>query len=162
MADISPKPPLSTSKHTLNHKLVLASSSLYRRQLLDKLKIPYHCHAPDIDESPLADESPEQLVLRLALAKARAAAISCPKSLIIGSDQVAILAGEIVTKPSNYQQARTQLQRASGQPVVFLTSICLLNTINSEYQLQTVPYTVNFLTLTDSQIEGLSTKRKAL
>ena len=156
MEHISPKIPVSTPK------LVLASSSLYRRQLLDKLTIPYYTHTPDIDETPLADESPEQLVLRLALSKAKTAAIDYPQALIIGSDQIALLAGEIMTKPHSHLQAKAQLKRASGQQVVFLTSLCLLNAISGDYQLDVIPYAVNFLPLTDSQIENYLNKERLI
>ena len=141
-------------------KLVLASSSPYRRELLDKLMVPYNCHSPDIDEARLADESPKQLVLRLALAKAKTVANDYPHALVIGSDQIALLADEIMTKPHNHMQAKAQLQRASGQKVIFLTSLCLLNTVTCEHQLQIVTYTVKFLSLTDSQIEHYLIKEK--
>ena len=141
-------------------KLVLASGSIYRRQLLNRLEIVYDYHAPNIDETPLVDESPKQLVLRLALAKAQAVAVGYPGALIIGSDQVAVLAGKIITKPDSHLRAKAQLQRASGQQVIFLTSLCLLNTVNYNHQLQIVPYKVNFLPLTDNQIEHYLQKEK--
>ena len=151
----------SPQKHAIaTPDLILASSSPYRRQLLDKLMIPYRCHAPNIDETPLTDESPRQLVLRLALAKARAAAVDYSQALIIGSDQVAVLDGSIVTKPHTHQRAKAQLQQASDKQVIFLTSLCLFNSVDDSYQVQVVPYTVNFLPLTDSQIDNYLQKEK--
>jgi septum formation protein len=141
-------------------KLVLASGSIYRRQLLNKLAIPYNYHAPNVDETPLAGESPTQLVLRLALAKARAVAVGYPDALVIGSDQVAVLADQIITKPRNHLQAKAQLERASGRQVIFLTGLCLLNNANCSHQLEIASYKVNFLPLTDNQIEQYLQKEK--
>ena len=107
--------------------LLLASSSVYRRELLARLQLPFTCSSPDIDESPLAGESATELVRRLAQAKAQALAASHPGHLIIGSDQVAVLDGKIIGKPHTFDKAREQLLAASGASVTFLTSLALLN-----------------------------------
>ena len=134
-------------------KLVLASTSPFRRQLLDKLKLIYETDSPDIDESPLSNESIEDMVVRLAEGKARAVAHRHPDSLIIGSDQSAVLNGEPLTKPGGYDKAFAQLKAASGQRIVFYTSLCLLNTQTSTIQSACVPYTVVFKELTDAVIQ---------
>jgi len=134
-------------------KLVLASTSPFRRQLLDKLNLPYETDSPDIDESPLTNESIEDMVVRLAEGKARAVAESHPDSLIIGSDQSAVLNDQPLTKPGGYDKAFEQLKAASGQKIVFQTSLCLLNTQTGHIQSACVPYTVVFKQLTDDQID---------
>jgi len=134
--------------------LVLASSSPYRRELLNKLQLPFTCHSPDIDETEHSGETPEALVGRLALEKAQAIAKQFDKALIIGSDQVAILDDNIITKPHNHLEATKQLQAASGRQVTFLTGLCLYNSQKQSHQLCVEPYTVNFLPLTNAQIEN--------
>lgn len=134
-------------------KLVLASTSPFRRELLDKLKLPYITDSPDIDESPLTGESIENMVLRLAKSKACAVAERHPDSLIIGSDQSAILNGQQLTKPGGYDKAFAQLKAASGQKIIFQTSLCLLNTQTNQFQSALVPYTVVFKSLSDTQIK---------
>jgi len=134
-------------------KLVLASTSPFRRELLDKLNLPYETDSPDIDESPLPGESIESMVLRLAEGKARAVAERHPNSLIIGSDQSAVLNGQQLTKPGGYDKAFAQLKAACGQKIVFQTSLCLLNTQTSQIQSALVPYTVVFKQLNDEQIK---------
>ena len=134
-------------------KLVLASTSPFRRQLLDKLNLPYETDSPDIDESPLPNESIEDMVVRLAEGKARAVAERHVDSLIIGSDQSAVLNNQPLTKPGGYDKAFQQLKAASGQKIVFHTSLCLLNTQTDHIQSACVPYTVVFKQLTDEQID---------
>ena len=102
--------------------LVLASSSPYRAELLSRLNISFEQASPDVDESPLENETAEELVLRLALLKAKALETKYPNALIIGSDQVAILDNKILGKPGNHQNAVQQLKNASGRTVTFLTS----------------------------------------
>ena len=102
--------------------LLLASSSIYRRELLARLQLPFICSSPDIDESHQSGESAIELVKRLAEAKARALADSHPTHLIIGSDQVAVLDGRIIGKPHTFDKAREQLLAASGTRVTFLTA----------------------------------------
>lgn len=134
-------------------KLVLASTSPYRKALLDKLQVNYETAAPDIDESVQPGESPEQLVARLAESKAKAVASQFPHALIIGSDQVAVVDGKIVGKPNNYANAVAQLQRASGKRVIFLTGLCVYNSISLRSQVEVVPFSVIFRQLSETQIE---------
>ncbi|MFC6673815.1 Maf family protein [Marinobacterium aestuariivivens] len=133
--------------------LILASSSPFRRVLLDRLGLPYRCISPGIDETPQPHETPEALVQRLALEKARAVARQVPQGLIIGSDQVAVLDGDIIGKPLTHETARCQLQRASGRSVQFLTGLCLLDARTGESQVEAVPFRVHFRTLSDRMIE---------
>lgn len=140
--------------------LLLASSSPYRREILQKLHIPFECHSPDIDESRLENESPTQLVERLALEKAQAVSEIYPNTLIIGSDQVAVLDNTIMTKPHTHENAIQQLRASSGNTVTFLTSLCLLNSQTGKHQLATIPYSVDFLELSDSQIENYLLKEE--
>lgn len=142
--------------------LVLASSSPYRRILLDKLQLPYSCHSPDIDESPYTDESATQLVMRLAAEKARAVAVQHPGSVIIGSDQVAVLNNLILGKPGTKENARKQLQQASGQRVTFLTGLCTLDTLNNYAQTEVIPFYVHFRELTAQMIENYIDKESPL
>ena len=134
--------------------LVLASSSPWRRQVLDKLGLPYRTKHPEIDETPLPAESPDELVARLALEKARAVAPTFRDALIISSDQVAVLDGRIIGKPGTHERARQQLQAASGRTLSFLTSLCLLNTASGKHQLCVEPYHVHFRPLSEELIEG--------
>lgn len=134
--------------------LILASSSPYRRELLQKLTLSFECYSPDIDESANEGETPEHLVERLALEKALAVAKNHPEALIIASDQVAVLEDEVMTKPHTHDNAVKQLSRSSGKTVVFLTSICLLNSQTGKHQVVVAPYSVEFLTLSQSQIEN--------
>ncbi len=134
-------------------KLVLASSSPFRRALLDKLQLDYTTDSADIDESPVAGESVEHMVTRLAEAKARALADNYPEALIIGSDQSATLDGQLLHKPGGYEKAFQQLKAASGQQVTFYTGLCLLNTQNQTAETLCDPFTVTFRVLTDSEIQ---------
>ena len=108
-------------------QIVLASSSAYRRAILDKLNIDYTAASPEIDESHSANESPAELVARLSCEKAQALSSEYPNALIIGSDQVAIINNEIIGKPGNFENAFKQLTDASGQTITFLTGLTLLN-----------------------------------
>jgi septum formation protein len=135
-------------------KLVLASTSPFRRQLLDRLQLAYETDAPDVDESPLPHEDIDQMVIRLAIAKARAVAVRHPQSLIIGSDQSAEIEGDKLSKPGGYDNAYSQLRRASGKRVVFHTGLCLLNSATNDIQTACVPYTVVFRSLSDAQIDA--------
>ena len=140
--------------------LVLGSTSPFRRALLENLEIPFITDSPEIDETPRVNETPAQLVGRLAEAKARAVGQRHPTALVIGSDQVACLAGEIVGKPGTHEQAFLQLQRASGQDVVFQTGLCLLNTASAEAHVIVEPFTVCFRALSDAQIERYLVQEK--
>jgi len=132
--------------------ILLASSSSYRRDLLKKLGLHFDWAGPDIDESPLPNESADMLVKRLAIAKVKALATQYPAHLIIGSDQVAVLGDDILGKPHKYERAFTQLRAASGQQVIFKTGICLLNTQTNNIQSSVEEFTVNFKILSDEQI----------
>ncbi len=134
-------------------RLVLASTSPYRLAVLQKLPLEFVTDSPDIDENPQADESPQELVKRLSLAKAQAVAPRHPHSLIIGSDQVAVLGGQILGKPGTHENAVIQLRNASGHQVVFNTGLCLLNSDTGHAQVRCVPFTVQFRRLSDEQIE---------
>lgn len=134
-------------------QLVLASTSPYRKALLERLKLEFVCARPETDETPIGKEGVEEMVARLAEAKARAVADQYPDALIIGSDQSAALNGHILTKPGNRENATQQLKQASGQRVVFHTGLCLLNTATGNTQTDCVPFTVVFRTLTDRMIE---------
>ena len=137
---------------TEQRPLILASSSPYRRELLDRLGLDYSTVSPDIDESALPGETPAALVERLAEQKARAVGESHP-GLIIGSDQVATVDDEILGKPGNHERAVAQLARLSGRQVTFHTGLCLLDTVHHEAQVDVVPFTVQFRSLSAGQIE---------
>ncbi|OBU07683.1 Maf family protein [Morganella psychrotolerans] len=134
--------------------LVLASTSPYRKALLEKLGIPFVTGSPDIDETPLPGEQPQALVMRLAREKARALASGHPDSLIIGSDQVCVLDGEITGKPHHYNAAFTQLRKASGQCITFYTGLCLYNSATGRDHTLCEPYFVHFRTLDDDEIRA--------
>ena len=135
-------------------QLVLGSTSPFRRQLLAKLGLPFDTAAPETDESPLPGERPEQLVARLAEAKARAVASHYPGALIIGSDQVAVNSGEILGKPHTHEKAMAQLRHASGRHVRFLTGLCLYNAATNHAQVEVVPFDVVFRELSDEMIDN--------
>lgn len=130
-----------------NYQLVLASTSPYRQQLLEKLAIPFVTVQPDCDETPFANETPEQLVSRLAINKARSCLVSEP-SLVIGSDQVCVIDGEIIGKPHYREQAIEQLLQQSGRAITFYTGLALYNTLNQHTQTIVDTFTVHFRTLT--------------
>lgn len=133
--------------------LVLASSSPYRRELLARLRLPFSCATPDIDESALPGEDAENLVRRLSAQKAQALRHSHGNHLIIGSDQVAVLDGQIIGKPHDFERAREQLRAASGRSLTFLTGLSLLNSQSGQIQTDCIPFTVHFRTLSAAQIE---------
>lgn len=132
--------------------LVLASSSPYRRELLQRLRLPFACASPDIDESPLPGESAEQLVRRLAEAKARALTERFPQHLIIGSDQVATQGTAILGKPHTEERAFEQLKAASAASVSFLTGLALLDSASGHCRIDCIPFTVHFRELDDARI----------
>ncbi|NNL06095.1 MAG: septum formation inhibitor Maf [Gammaproteobacteria bacterium] len=134
-------------------KLILASTSPYRKALLERLQLDFQCEPPDIDETPLPGESVENMVVRLAQHKAEAVAANHPDALVIGSDQSAVLDGEALTQPGNFDNAVKQLQKASGKRVTFQTGLCLLNTRSGNARTACVPYTVLFKPLTQEMIE---------
>jgi septum formation protein len=133
-------------------RLVLASTSPFRREILQKLAIPFDAAAPDTDETMMDKESPEALVSRLAESKARAVAHDWPNALIIGSDQVACVDGEILGKPGNRQNAMQQLTQAAGKAVTFYTGLCLLNSGSQQAQISCELFKVYFRQLNEAQI----------
>ena len=135
-------------------KIILGSTSPFRKALLQRLQIDFDCDSPDIDETPLQNEPIESMVVRLAIAKAQAISTRHPNSLIIVSDQSAELNGEKLSKPGNFENAFQQLSRASGQKIIFQTGLCLLNTSTGNIQSTCVPYTVVFKDLTPTMIEN--------
>ncbi len=135
-------------------KLVLASTSVYRRQLLERLGIPFESAAPQADEAPLQGEAPRDTALRLAQAKARAVGPQFPHALIIGSDQVASSGGRILNKPGSHANAVDQLTWLSGRTADFDTGICLLDSRTGAVAAQVVPCKVHFRTLTAARIEA--------
>ncbi len=140
----------------LNHhkKLVLASTSPYRKTILSRLNLSFDTFAPNTDETPVLNELPNALVQRLAEAKARTAQTIYPNALVIGSDQVAVLDGQILGKPLTHEKAIQQLQACSGKQVDFLTGLCLLNTKTGRAQVDMVRFSVLFRQLSLSQIEN--------
>jgi septum formation protein len=132
--------------------LVLASSSKYRAGLLARLQLPFETADPAIDEAVRDGEAPEDLVARLAQAKAEAVAARFPQALVIGSDQVAVCDDEILGKPGTEPRAREQLARLSGKRVRFLTGLCLLNSAQDRYQLAVVETPVHFRDLSEREI----------
>ena len=138
-------------------KLILGSTSPFRKELLERLQIEFSCASPDVDETPIEGESIEQMVIRLSELKAEAIASQIQDSnedtLIIGSDQSAALNGKPLTKPGNFDNAVKQLTDASGQRIVFQTGLCLLNTRTGKKQTVCEPYTVVFKKLSTQTIE---------
>ncbi len=132
--------------------LILASTSPFRQALLNRLALPFITAAPDVDETPLADESAPQLVLRLAKAKAQAVGRHYPQHLIIGSDQVCVLHGKITGKPHDEATARAQLHAASGQSVIFYTGLALY--LPEQHKINAIcePFTVHFRHLDEAEI----------
>jgi septum formation protein len=134
-------------------KLILASSSIYRKELLEHLQLPFGVISPDVDETPLVDEAPELTALRLAQEKARKVGISEPDALIIGCDQVAILDGVQLGKPLTHDNAVRQLRLMRGREVTFHSALCLFNARTGHMQADVVPTMVTFRQISDDQIE---------
>lgn len=143
-------------------ELILASTSPWRRMLLEKLGIPFECAAPNVDEHPLPGETARQLVLRLAQAKAQALASRYPNHLIIGSDQVCVLDGEITGKPHTEENACQQLKKASGNIVTFYTGLALYNSVNGQLQTECEPFDVHFRHLNEQEISHYVRKENPL
>ncbi len=142
-----------------NYQLVLASTSPFRQQLLNKLAVPFITATPDCDETPLAGESPTALVLRLAESKAK----SCPltqTSLVIGSDQVCVIDDEIIGKPHTRERAIEQLTRQSGKSITFYTGLALYNSQTDTIHSKLDTFTVHFRQLTQQQIENYVDKEQ--
>jgi len=137
----------------LTHPLILASSSPYRRELLTRLHLPFDSITPDVDETPQQGEAPHTLAQRLAQAKAHAIAEQHPHAIVIGSDQVADLAGQPLGKPSTHARAVLQLQRMRGQAVTFHTAVAVVCQTTGFAQTELATVTVRFRALTDSEID---------
>ncbi|EMY7926916.1 Maf family protein [Klebsiella aerogenes] len=142
--------------------LLLASTSPWRRMLLEKLSLPFECAAPEVNETPLPGESARQLVTRLAQAKAQTLASRFPQHLIIGSDQVCVLDGDITGKPHTEENAYRQLRKASGTIVTFYTGLALYNSANGHLQTECEPFDVHFRHLSDQEIEAYIRKENPL
>ncbi|WP_260293856.1 Maf family protein [Sedimenticola hydrogenitrophicus] len=138
---------------SISPRIVLGSTSPFRRALLEKLGLVFEVDSPEIDESPLADETPQQLVTRLAGAKAMAVAKRHPQALVIGSDQVACIGQQILGKPGTRDNALRQLAMASGKRVTFYTGLCLINGTTGTTQVACEPFHVHFRNLDRQQIE---------
>jgi 7-methyl-GTP pyrophosphatase len=134
-------------------RLVLASTSPYRRELLARLRIPFATAAPNVDETPHDCEAPQALCMRLAVAKAHAVQPDWPDALIIGSDQVAVVGDRLLSKPGNHENAVTQLKLMRGKAVSFFTALCVLNTRTEQQQTAVVPVVVRMREFSDAQIE---------
>ncbi len=140
--------------------LVLASTSPYRRALLQRLQLPFRCLAPDVEETPLPGEAPDALAARLALAKARSVASVLPSSLVIGSDQVASLQGVLLGKPGNHANARAQLLASSGNAVQFFTGLTLCCRDSGFEATVVEPFTVQFRHLDSVTIDNYLTREQ--
>ena len=138
---------------SLQDKIILASSSPYRKQLLERLRLDFECQSPDIDESVDSGENAVDYVRRLAHAKALTVAGSNPDAVVIGSDQCALLDTRILGKPGTHENAMRQLRDARGRTVVFHTALCVMRLRDEFCELDEVPFEVDFRSLTDRQLE---------
>lgn len=141
-------------------KIILSSTSISRKELFTRLMLPFITIAPNINETPLPQETPLQLVRRLAQAKAKVHAHQFPDALIIGSDQVIVLNNEIIGKPKDHADAARQLKQSSGQRLTSLTGLCLLNTKTQLSQIEVETFYVQMRVLTDEMIENYLQKDK--
>ena len=134
--------------------LILGSTSKYRRELLQRLRVPFEVVSPEVDETPHPNETPRDLAMRLALAKAKAVAALHPHAVVIGSDQVADLNGEPLGKPGTHARAVLQLQRMRGQTVVFQTAVSVVCQASGFAQTELAQIKVRFRDLSDAEIEA--------
>ncbi|PKI16107.1 Maf family protein [Colwellia sp. 12G3] len=134
--------------------LVLGSTSPFRKTILEKLQLPFHCAKPNIDETALKGESPQALVERLAIEKAKAVTSEYPNALIIGSDQVAVCEGEILGKPHSFDNAVIQLSKFSGKSIIFYTGLCVYDSEKDKAIALVEPFTVHFNQLSPKDIEN--------
>jgi len=142
------------------YPLILASSSPFRRELLQRLQLPFTSISPNVDETPLTNEAPQDTALRLAQAKALKIASDHPEALVIGCDQVATLEGLQLGKPLTHDNAFNQLRMMRGRSVTFYCALCLYNPRTRHMQAEAVPYVVEFRHLTDAQIENYLLKEQ--
>jgi septum formation protein len=133
--------------------LILASTSRYRRELLQRLRLPFEVQSPQVDEAALPGETPAALALRLALAKAQAVAVLRPQAVVIGSDQVCDLEGVALGKPGSHARATAQLRQLSGRTAVFQTAVAVVRGDTGYAQVLMAPVTVRFRALSDDEIE---------
>ncbi|MEZ9199118.1 nucleoside triphosphate pyrophosphatase [Shewanella sp. 10N.286.54.B9] len=138
----------------MSKPLILASTSPFRKQLLEKLNLPFSCCSPEVDETPLENESPADLVLRLAKLKAAAGADKYSEGIVIGSDQVAVINNKIIGKPLNRETAIEQLSQSSGQAITFYTGLAVHNVKNGNVEAIVEPYIVHFRTLSQQAISN--------
>ena len=137
----------------MQKKLILASSSPFRKELLSRLQLDFECRAPEVDESILEAEDAVQYVRRLAESKAYIIAQQDPDAIVIGSDQCALLDGHILGKPGNHENALQQLRQAQGKSVVFHTAVCVVQISSGFCAVEEVPFEVEFRQLSDHQLE---------
>jgi septum formation protein len=135
-------------------QLILASTSTYRRELLARLRLPFAVRAPEVDEAALPDETPSQIARRLALLKAHAVALSNPQAVVVGSDQVADLAGTALGKPGSHENAVAQLRSMRGQTVKFHTAVAVVCTSSEVEVVEVVTAQVKFRLISDAHIEN--------
>src|SRR5665647_1204127 len=137
-----------------HRKLILGSTSPYRRELLERVRIPFEVAAPDVDETAQASETPKQLACRLAMAKARAVAAQFPACVVIGSDQVADLEGQALGKPGNHARSPAQLHQMRGKTVIFQTAVAVVCLETGFAQMDLAQVKVKFRELSDAEIEA--------
>ncbi len=142
--------------------IVLASTSAYRRALLERFQLPFETARPEVDETPLPGELPPATADRLAIAKAQAVATHWPDALIIGSDQVAHIADQVFGKPGTVERAIAQLQKMSGRTVVFHTALAVIDTRSGRIRTESVSTEVRFRTLSDAEIVRYVEKERPL
>jgi len=145
---------MSQATHVTSRPLILGSTSKYRRELLQRLRVPFDVVGPEVDETPQPDEAPRDLAMRLALAKAQAVATQHPNAVVIGSDQVADLNGEPLGKPGSHERAVLQLQKMRGQTVVFQTAVSVVCQASSFAQTELAQIKVRFRDLSDAEIDA--------
>ncbi len=149
-----PSPPARSAAGPAPRTLVLGSTSAYRRELLQRLQIPFEIAAPGVDESPRSGETPVQLAQRLALEKAKSVAAHFPQAVVIGSDQVADLDGQALGKPGTHERAVAQLRQMRGKTVVFQTAVAVVCLATGFEQTDLAAVRVQFRALTDDEIEN--------
>jgi len=145
---------MSQATHATSRPLILGSTSKYRRELLQRLRVPFDVVSPEVDETPRPNEAPRDLAMRLALAKAQAVAAQHPNAVVIGSDQVADLNGEPLGKPGTHERAMLQLQKMRGQTVVFQTAVSVVCQASGFADTELAQIKVRFRDLSDAEIEA--------
>jgi len=145
---------MSQASHVTSRPLILGSTSKYRRELLQRLRVPFDVVSPEVDETPHPNEAPRDLAMRLALAKAQAVATQHPNAVVIGSDQVADLNGEPLGKPGTHERAVLQLQKMRGQTVVFQTAVSVVCQASGFADTELAQIKVRFRDLSDAEIEA--------